>query len=116
MSQRRSVLGLLPQDPRTTTVMKDEQGRIDLITEKNQEWAEEFQLLLKEYQGIKDHCEDVECKYRDTQKENSKIKTHLDLTQEKWNREKRSWVNEKEKLEDECDKLRKELREKGGKV
>lgn len=96
--------------------MTDEQEGIDLITKTNQKWAEEFQLLLKEYQSLKENYEGEESKYRETQKENMKLKTNLELSKEKFNREKLYLVEEKDDLNKQCEKLRAELREKSTKV
>lgn len=116
MYHRSSSVRGLRQDPQTTTIMTDEQEGIDLITKTNQKWAEEFQLLLKEYQSLKENYEGEESKYRETQKENMKLKTNLELSKEKFNREKLYLVEEKDDLNKQCEKLRVELREKSNKV
>ena len=103
-------------DRRTSTVMEDEKGSIALITEKNQEWADEYQKLLLEYQQVKDHCDVVENKYQEMQKENVKVKRHMELTSEKFTREKGGLMKQKDDLTSQNEKLRKELREKSGKV
>lgn len=96
--------------------MKGEQEGIDLLTKTNHEWAEEFQLLLKEYQLLKENYESDESKYRETQKENVKLKTTLELSNEKFNRDKLYLAKEKDDLNKQCEKLLKELREKSAKV
>jgi len=116
MYHRSSSVRGLRQDPQTTTIMTDEQEGIDLITKTNHKWAEEFQLLLKEYQSLKENYEGEESKYRETQKENMKLKTNLELSKEKFNREKLYLVEEKDDLNKQCEKLRAELREKSTKV
>lgn len=104
-------------DRRTsTTVMKDEPGSIALVTEKNQELSEEYQRLLDDYQQIKVNYEIVEGKYQETQKENVKVKRHMELNEEKFNREKTGLVKQKDDLNAQNEKLRKELREKSSKV
>lgn len=104
-------------DRRTsTTVMKDEPGSIALVTEKNQELSEEYRRLLDDYQQIKVNYEIVEGKYQDTQKENVKVKRHMELNEEKFNREKTVLVKQKDDLNVQSEKLRKELREKSSKV
>ena len=103
-------------DRRTSTVMQDEPGSIALVTEKNQELSEEYQRLLDDYQQMKVNYEIVEGKYQDTQKENVKVKRHMELNEEKFNREKTGLVKQKDDLNAQNEKLRKELREKSSKV
>lgn len=104
-------------DRRTSTmVMQDEPGGIALVTEKNQELSEEYLRLLNDYQQMKVNYEIVEGKYQDTQKENVKVKRHMELNEEKFNREKTGLVKQKDDLNVQNEKLRKELREKSSKV
>ena len=115
---RRSSQRVPPvkDDRRTSTVMQDEPGGIALVTEKNQELSEEYQRLLYDYQQIKVNYEIVEGKYQETQKENVKVKRHMELNEEKFNREKTGLVKQKDDLNVQNEKLRKELREKSSKV
>ena len=116
MSQRRASARSLPQEPRTRTVMKDEEGGIAFLEETNQELIDEYKRLLSEYQQLRESYELVESKYQDTQKENVKVKRNLELTTEKFHREKGSLVKQKEDINVQNEKLRKELREKSAKV
>ena len=116
MSQRRSSARTLPQDPRTKTVKKDEPGGLALLAEKNQELAEEYKMLLSDYQQLRETHAVVEGKYQDTQKENVKVKRHMELSTEKLTREINSLVKQKEDINAQNEKLRKELREKSAKV
>ena len=115
---RRSSQRVPPvqDDRRTSTVIQDEPGGIALVTEKNQELSEEYQRLLDDYQQMKVNYEIVEGKYQDTQKENVKVKRHMELNEEKFNREKTGLVKQKDDLNAQNEKLRKELREKSSKV
>ena len=117
MSTRRKGSGrTLPSNPVTSTVVKDEESGIRLITEANHEWADEYERLLREYEELKAYSYDIENKYHEAQKENVKTKRHLELSTEKYNREKDSLTLQKEDLNAQNEKLRKELREKSGKI
>lgn len=116
MSQRRSSARDPSQTNETRTVIKDEQGGIALITETNHEWAEEYKNLLMEFQRLKDEYDAMEQKYQETQKENVKVKRHMELSEVKFTREKNGWMKQKEDLNGQIEKLRKELREKSVKV
>ena len=115
-SRRRSSGRSLPADPRTTTVIKDEESGIALMQETNQEWAEEYERLVCEFKAIKEHCDEVECKYQECQKENVKVKRHMELSTEKFNREKEGLNRQKEELNSQNEKLRIDGREKAGKI
>ena len=97
-------------------MIEDEAGGIALLTETNHEWAEEYQKLLMEYQRLKEDHEIIEIKYQETQKENVKVKRHMELSVEKFGREKNGLIKQKEDLNGQNEKLRKELREKSVRV
>ena len=114
---RRSSARSLPADPRrTSTVVQDEKDSIALITEENTELAEGYKMLLGDYEHLRKDYEVVEVKYQETQKENVKVKRHFELSSEKFSREKTGLVRQKDDLNAENEKLRKELKEKSAKV
>lgn len=100
----------------TTTVVKDEESGIALITETNQEWAEEYQRLLLEYQQLKTSYDGIESKYQECLRENVKIKRHMELLTEKYNIERDGLTRQREDLNIQNEKLRAELREKSIKI
>ena len=100
----------------TTTVVKDEESGIALITQTNHEWAEEYQRLLLEHQQLLTSYDGMESKYQECQRENVKIKRHLELLTEKYNVEKDSLTRQKEDVNIQIEKLRAELREKSIKI
>ena len=100
----------------TTTVVKDEESGIALITQTNHEWAEEYQRLLLEHQQLLTSYDSMESKYQECQRENVKIKRHLELLTEKYNVERESLTRHKEDVNIQNEKLRTELREKSIKI
>ena len=100
----------------TTTVVKDEEAGIALITQTNHEWAEEYQRLLLEHKQLMTSVDGMEGKYQECQRENVKIKRHMELLTEKYNVERDSLARQKEDVNTQNEKLRAELREKSIKI
>ncbi|KAL9963858.1 hypothetical protein ACROYT_G027409 [Oculina patagonica] len=113
---RTDELESLLTEARTTTIVKDEESRIALITKTNNEWVEEYQRLLIEYQQLKTSYDGIEVKYQECQKENVKIKRHMELSTEKYKREQDGWTRQKDDLNIQIENLRTELREKSSKI
>ena len=100
----------------TTTYVKDEDSGIALITETNQEWAEEYQRLLLEHQQLLTSYDGMESKYQECQRENVKIRRQMELLTEKFNVERDSLTRHHEDVNIQNEKLRAELREKSIKI
>ena len=100
----------------TTTVVKDEDSGIALLTQTNQEWAEEYQRLLLEHQQLLTSYDGTESKYQECQRENVKIKRQMELLTERYSVERDSLVRHKEDVNIQNEKLRAELREKSIKI
>ena len=100
----------------TTTVVKDEESGIALIAQTNHEWAEEYQRLLLEHKQLLTSHDSMESKYQECQRENIKIKRHMELLTEKYNVERDSLTRQKEDVNIQNEKLRAELREKSIKI
>lgn len=100
----------------TTTVIKDEESGIALITQTNHEWAEEYQRLLLEHKQLLTSYDGRESKYQECQRENVKIQRHMELLTEKYNVERDSLTRQKEDVNIQNEKLRAELREKSIKI
>ncbi|KAJ7325996.1 hypothetical protein OS493_028718 [Desmophyllum pertusum] len=115
-SRRRSAGRSLPSDPRTETVIKDEDSGIALITEANQTWVEEYERLLNEHQGLKTCMDDLEIKYQHVRKENVKINRSMEISVEMFHKEKDGLVRQNDDLNAQNEKSRKDVREKSGKI